>query len=148
MKTLVLILLFVSTSPLLAQNVVGTWKRTAMILTEATGKTEDSTPGLTKAMPCTTDITYTFLTDGTMKVNVPESCGAMKQTIERMNKAGRWSTTGSTLRITVPDKSLPDADYKLSFSGNTMSWDFDYAANPQMPNPTKANRLVIKYVRL
>lgn len=150
MKTSLLnfLVMCLSTAPLLAQSVVGTWKRTAMILTEANGKTEDSTPELTKTMPCTAGITYTFLADGTMRTDVPESCGPMKKTIERMNKAGRWSATGSTLRITVPDKSLPDSDYKLSFSGNTMIWDFDYAANPQMPNPTKAKRIVIKYARL
>ncbi|GAB3926314.1 lipocalin family protein [Larkinella terrae] len=142
------LVLCLSTGPLLAQNVVGTWKRTAMLLTEASGKTKDSTPELTRAIPCTPDITYTFLADGTMKVTVPESCGRMKPVVERMNEAGRWSITGSKLWITVPDKSLPDSGYKLSVSGNTMTWDFDYAANPQMPNPTKAKRLVIKYVRL
>ncbi|CCH54223.1 hypothetical protein BN8_03371 [Fibrisoma limi BUZ 3] len=131
-----------------AQNVVGTWKRTAMILTEANGKTEDSQPELIKTMPCTAGITYNFLADGTMRVDVPESCGPMKKTIERMNKAGRWSVSGRKLRIVVPDKSLPDSDYDLTLSGNTMTWDFDYAANPQMPNPTKAKRLVIKYTRL
>lgn len=140
--------LWISTTPLLAQNVVGTWKRTAMLLTEANGKTEDSTPELTKAMPCTAGITYTFLADGTMRVDVPASCGAMKKTIEKMNKAGRWSVSNRKLRIVVPDKSLPDSDYDLTLSGNTMTWDFDYAANPQMPNPTKAKRLVIKYARL
>jgi hypothetical protein len=131
-----------------AQGIVGTWKRTAMLLTEASGKTEDSTPELTRTMPCTAAITYTFLADGTMQVNVPESCGPMKKTIERMNKAGRWSATGRKLRIVVPDKSLPDSDYDLTVSGNTMTWDFTYAANPQMPNPTKAKRIVIKYTRL
>lgn len=154
MNQLAILLLSLSlTTNVLAQSPVGTWKRTAMILTEASGKTEDSTPELTKTMPCTADITYTFVADGTMRVDVPETCGPMKKTIERMNKAGRWSTTGSTLRIIVPDKSLPDkslpdSDYKLSFSGNSMTWDFDYAANPQMPNPTKAKRVIIKYVRL
>lgn len=145
---ILLTMLLFSPAPLLAQSVVGTWKRTTMLLTEANGKTEDSTPELTKTMPCTAEITYTFLADGTMRVNVPESCGAMKKTIERMNKSGRWSATGNRLRIVVPDKSLPDSDYDLSLSGNTMTWDFDYAANPQMPNPTKAKRLVIKYSRL
>ncbi|MFD2573850.1 lipocalin family protein [Spirosoma soli] len=131
-----------------AQNVVSTWKRTAMLLTKANGKTTDELPELTKNMPCTAGITYTFVADGTLRVDVPESCGAMKKTIERMNKSGRWSVSGRKLRIVVPDKSLPDSDYDLTVSGNTMTWDFDYATNPQMPNPTKAKRLVIKYSRL
>ena len=33
-------------------------------------------------------------------------------------------------------------------SGNTMTWDFDYTANKQVPNPEKAKRVVIKYQRI
>ncbi|GAB2577566.1 lipocalin-like domain-containing protein [Spirosoma areae] len=144
----ILVSLYLSTSPLLAQSVAGTWKRTAMLMTDASGKTTDELPELTKTMPCTAGITYTFLADGTMRTDVPESCGPIKKTIEQMNKAGRWSATSNKLRIVVPDKSLPDSDYSLTVSGNTMTWDFDYAANPQMPNPGNAKRIVIKYTRL
>ncbi|UFH53771.1 lipocalin family protein [Spirosoma sp. KNUC1025] len=131
-----------------AQNVVGTWKRTAMLTTETNGKTTDELPELTKTMPCTADITYTFLADGTMRTDVPDACGPMKKTIEKMNKVGRWSATGNRLKIVVPDKSLPDSDYALSVTGTTMTWTFDYVANPQVPNPGNAKRLVIKYARL
>lgn len=135
-------------SPLRAQGIVGTWKRTAMLMTAATGKTTDELPELVKAMPCTAGITYTFLADGTMRTDVPDACGPVKKTIEQMNKAGRWSVSGGKMKIVVPDKSLPDSEYNLNFSGNTMTWSFDYAANPQMPNPGNAKRLVIKHTRL
>lgn len=132
----------------LAQSPVGTWKRTAMILTEANGKTEDSMPEMTQAMPCTARITYTFVADGTMRTNVPDDCGAIKKATEKINKTSRWAVSGSKIKVWVTDKSIPDSEQTLTMSGNTMTWTFDYAANPQMPNPTKAKRLVIKYVRL
>jgi hypothetical protein len=99
-------------------------------------------------MPCTAGITHTFLADGTLRTNVPESCGAMKKTIERMNKTSRWSVSGGRMKTVVVDKSLPDSEFALRVSGNTMTWEYDYAANPQMPNPGNAKRLVIKYSRL
>ncbi|WP_420151841.1 hypothetical protein [Spirosoma sp.] len=68
---ILLITLIFSYASAQAQNVVGTWKRTAMMLTEASGKTEDSTPELTKAMPCTTGITYSFLGDASVPPNTP-----------------------------------------------------------------------------
>ena len=149
-KLLIYNLLFtLSLTPnVFAQNVTGTWRRTAMLLTEASGKTEDMMLMMTKNMPCTAEITYSLLADGTMRTNVPDACGTIKKAIENMNKAARWSVSGNKMRIVVPDKSLPDADHDLTMSGNTMTWSFDYAANPQMPNPTKAKRLVVKYARL
>jgi len=139
--------LFLTTN-LLAQSVVGTWRRTTMLLTEANGKTEDMMPMMTKNMPCTAEITYSFMADGTMRTNVPAACGPIKKAVENANKAARWSVSGNKMRIVVPDKSLPDADHDLTMSGNTMAWTFDYGANPQMPNPTKAKRMVVKYQRL
>lgn len=137
-----------TTAPLRAQGVAGTWKRTAMLMTEASGKTTDELPELTQTMPCTAGITYTFRPDGTLHTDVPETCGPMKKTIERMNKTSRWSVSGKTLKTRVVDKSLPDSEYELRLSGNTMTWTFDYAANPQVPNPGRAKQLVICYVRL
>ncbi len=148
-RTLIcLILPLFLTANVFAQNVTGTWKRTAMLLTEANGKTEDSMPEMTQAMPCTAQITYTFLADGTMRTNVPDACGAIKKATEKINKTARWSVSGNKLKVMVLDKSLPYSEQVLTMSGNTMTWTFDYAANPQMPNPTNAKRLVIKYVRV
>ncbi|MBO0931336.1 lipocalin-like domain-containing protein [Fibrella aquatilis] len=148
-RTLICLLfsLFLITN-VLSQSVVGTWKRTAMLLTEANGNTDDSMPDMTKAMPCTARITYTFLADGTMSTNVPDDCGVIKKATDKINKTSRWAVSGNKLKVWVLDKSLPDSEQVLTFSGNTMTWTFDYAANPQMPNPTKAKRLVINYVRL
>ncbi len=150
MKPTLICLLFslFLTTNMLAQSVVGTWKRTAMLLTEANGKTEDMMPMMTKSMPCTAEITYSFLADGTMRTNVPAACGPIKKVVERANKAARWSVSGNKISIVVPDKSQPDANHDLTMSGNTMTWTFDYGANPNMPNPTKAKRMVVKYIRI
>ncbi|MBC7893243.1 MAG: lipocalin family protein [Sphingobacteriaceae bacterium] len=149
MKTSFSLFFFAVVAPTLrAQGVVGTWKRTAMLLTEASGKTTDELPELTKTMPCTAGITYTFLPDGTLRTDVPETCGPMKKTIERMNKMSRWSVSGNKIKTVVVDKSLPDSECDLRLSGNTMTWTYNYADTPQLPNPGKAKRLVISYVRL
>ena len=74
-----LLLSLTITTNLLAQPVVGNWKRTSMVLTDASGKKEDMIPVLTQSMPCTPDITYTFNPDGTMNVNVPETCGRIEK---------------------------------------------------------------------
>ncbi|GAB4018006.1 lipocalin-like domain-containing protein [Spirosoma koreense] len=131
-----------------ADGVAGTWKRSAMTLVDASGKTTDMLPMLSKTMPCAKDITYTFSSDGQMKTNVPDACGSMKKTIESMNAVGRWSLSGNQLTVTTTMKQFPPAIYEVSFTGNTMSWVFNYENNPKTPNPTKAQRMTIVYQRI
>lgn len=128
-----------------AAGVAGTWKRTSMTLVDASGKTTDLNATMAKAMPCTKDITYTFLADGSLKTNVPDACGAMKKTIETMNASGKWTMSGQKLTVTTTIKSLPPATYDVRFQGNTMTWVFTYADNPGTPNPTNAKQMTIVY---
>ena len=57
-----------------AQNIVGTWKRTAIITTYSDGKTTDDMAALTKEMPCTAEIVYVFDANGLLSMRVPKGC--------------------------------------------------------------------------
>lgn len=129
-------------------TVTGTWKRTSMLLVDGDGKTTDMNKMMEKNMPCTKDITYTFSADGTLKTNVPDACGALKKTIESMNASGRWTMSGNKVLVTTTMKDIPQATYEVNLQGNTMTWIFNYAENPKMPNPTKAKRMTIIYQRV
>lgn len=132
----------------MAGTLTGTWKRTAMSLVESSGKSSDMMALMNKSMPCTKDITYTFLGDGQMKTGVPESCGPMKKTIEDMNASGHWSMSGQKVTVTTTLKGIPPSVYNVTFDGNTMTWFFSFADNPQAPNPTKAKSITIVYQRI
>ena len=134
-------------APTAFNGVTGTWKRTAMTLIDASGKTSEPGYRMQKAMPCTKDITYTFSNDGRLKTNVPDACKALKKTIESMNAEARWVLRGSKLTVTTTLNDMPPATYDISFQGNTMTWVFTYADNPKTPNPTKAQRLTLVYER-
>lgn len=129
-------------------NVTGTWKRTAMTLVEATGKTTDMMALMNQSMPCSKDITYTFLSDGQMKTVVPDACGAMKKTIEDMSVNGHWTMSGQKMTVTTTMKGIPPSTYDVSVQGNSMTWVFNFTDNPQAPNPTKAKRMTLVYQRV
>ncbi|WP_080054960.1 lipocalin-like domain-containing protein [Spirosoma aerolatum] len=129
-------------------TITGTWKRTAMTLVESSGKSTDMNKMMETNMPCTKEMTYTFGNDGTMKTNVPDACGALKKTIESMNASGKWTMSGRKVVVTTTMKDIPPSTYDVAISGNTMTWTFNYADNPKMPNPTKAQRMTIVYQRI
>lgn len=131
-----------------AVNITGTWKRTSLTMVEANGKTTDLNATLNKSMPCMKDITYTFLSDGQMKSNVPDACGAMKKTIEDMSAKGKWTANGEKIVVTMAMKEVPPSTYDVSIQGSTMTWTLNYADNPKTPNPTKASRLTTVYQRI
>ncbi|UFH53765.1 lipocalin family protein [Spirosoma sp. KNUC1025] len=132
----------------LFDNVTGTWKRTSMTLVDASGKATDMMQMMTKSMPCSKDITYTFTSDGQMRTIVPDACGSLKKTIESMNATGRWTSHGDKVTVTTTMKDIPPATYDLKIQGNTMTWIFNYSDNPKTPNPTKAKRMAITYQKL
>ena len=131
-----------------AVDIAGTWKRTAMTMIDAGGKTTDLNATMNKSMPCMKDITYTFSSDGQMKSNVPDACGAMKKTIEDMSAKGRWTANGGKIVVTTTMKEIPPSIYDVSFQGNTMTWVFNYSDNPKTPNPTKTVRLTTVYQKI
>ncbi|WP_020596785.1 lipocalin family protein [Spirosoma panaciterrae] len=129
-------------------TITGTWKRTAMTLVESSGKSTDMHKMMETNMPCTKEMTYTFGADGTMKTNVPDACGTLKKTIESMNASGKWTMNGHKVLVTTTMKEIPPATYDVDVKGGTMTWTFNYADNPKMPNPTKAQRMTIVYQRI
>lgn len=151
-RTLILVLFIVLLTAALrwpdSDDVSGTWKRTSMVLVDATGKTTDMMEMMSRTMPCTKDITYTFLSNGQMKTNVPDACGTIKKTIESMNASGRWVQNGRKLIVTTTLKNIPPANYDLNVQSNIMTWVFNYADNPEMTNPTKAKKMTIVYQRV
>ncbi len=131
-----------------SDGVTGTWKRTSMLLVESDGKTTDMMAMLTSSMPCTKDITYTFLGDGQLKTTVPDACGKLRKTVEDMNVDSRWAVSGRKVTITTTMKGFPPATYDVNFQSTTMTWLFNFADNPTTPNPTKAKRMTIVYQRI
>jgi hypothetical protein len=107
-----------------AIDITGTWKRTAMPMVEAGGKKTDPNATLNKSMPCLKDVTYTFLSDGQMKSNVPDACGALKKTIEDMNTKSKWTATGGRIVVTTTMKDILPSTYDISVQGNTKAWLF------------------------
>jgi hypothetical protein len=148
MKKALLWLCAIAATGAMAQTVPGTYKRTAMVLTDATGKQTDLLALTSQSMPCTAQITYTFKADNSFSTQVPASCGDRKSALESMNTPARWSVSGNQLKVITQDKSQPDALYTLTYGSNTMTWTFNYTANPQTPNPTQAKQLVVTYQRL
>ncbi|MFN8357041.1 MAG: lipocalin family protein [Spirosomataceae bacterium] len=142
--------LFIGTPMVLAQlpsNMTGTWKRTAMSSVTTDGKVTDYVATLEKTMPCSKDMTYTFKADGSFITHVPDACGSMKKTLESMNAEGKGTMKGN--KVTVVSSLLPPATYDVTFSGNIMTWYFDYAANPKIPNPGgKLKSMTIVYTKL
>ena len=101
----------------LAQNIVGQWKRTAIITTYDNGKTVDEMAALTKTMPCTADIVYVFEASGNLTMRVPKGCPipAVLST---------WKLNGSTLTTSMKDLTNTD---QVSISGNTMTTTHAYS---------------------
>ena len=154
-RTLLFVALFgaVSTAlrpafPPIFDSISGTWKRTGMTLVEANGKTSDMMQRMIRVMPCTKDITYTFSNDGRLRSTVPDACGALKKNVEAMNAEAHWTMNGRKLTLTTTMKGFPTTIYDVRFSGNTMTWVFNYADNPKTPNPKKAQQLTTVYQRI
>ena len=147
---LLLLMLLQAYSGIFAQlpgSVTGTWKRTGMSTVDVTGTATDLQASMMKAMPCSKNITYTFKADGSILTNVPDECSALKKTLESMNGDGKCTLTGNKLIVT--SSKIPTATYEISFKGNTMTWFFDYAANPKTLNPGgQSKSLTIVYTKI
>ncbi len=121
----------------LAQNIVGQWKRTAIITTYDNGKTVDGMPELTKTMPCTADIVYVFEASGNLTMRVPKGCPipAVLST---------WKLSGSILTTSM--KGFTNTD-QLSLSGNTMTLTHAYGPQDKYV-PKGAKSLKVVYQKL
>lgn len=117
----------------LAQNIVGQWKRTAIITTYDNGKTVDEMAELTKTMPCTADIVYVFEASGNLTMRVPKGCPipAVLST---------WKLYGSTLTTSMKDVTNTD---QVSISGNTMTTTHAYSPQDKyVPKGVKSLKVV------
>ena len=119
----------------LAQNIVGQWKRTAIITTYDNGKTVDEMAALTKTMPCTADIVYVFEASGNLTMRVPKGCPipAVLST---------WKLNGSTLTTRMKDLTNTD---QVSISGNTMTTTHAYSPQEKyVPKGAKSIKIIYK----
>jgi hypothetical protein len=132
----------------LCQGITGSWKKTSLTLTTANGKITDSYKQFIKMQPCYANMVYTFLPGGKMS-QTADGCGeAIKKMVVSEAAKGSWKINGNKLIITVSDNSMPPAIYEISFSGNTMTWIFNYADNPKIPNNKgKARLMTITYAK-
>jgi Lipocalin-like domain len=131
-----------------AQSIVGKWKRTGLVIVNTSGVKQDVDKMMRQAMPCMKDIVYTFMSNGTLVTDATTCAATQRKLIESMNAKSRWSMTGNKITASVTDKSVPPSVHTVSFSGNSMTWQFNFADNPRMPNPTKAKSMTTVYQRL
>lgn len=132
-----------------SQSLVGTWKRVSTVLVDKDNVATDLQKMMAKSIPCSVNITYTFEASGLQKTNIPEDCKKRLASMAAMYADSKYELNGSTLKVFSTKKELfPDAVYKLSFQGNTMTWVHRYDDNPKVPNPTKAKTITIVYQKL
>jgi len=135
-----------------AQSIVGRWKRISNVVEKADGSQQDLDQMMKKYSPCITELVYTFVPDGTLLTDL-SACDAdrrkaIESTVVAANKKSRWSQSGSKVTTTMTDNSISASVHIVRFSGNTMTWQFNFADNPNVPNPTKARTMTIVYQRI
>ncbi len=146
MQKIIFITLFiVSTLGAKAQSPVGSWLRVAMIEEKANGKKVDINTELTNAMPCTKNIVYSFLANGTMAAKVTGCALGIKKSIENATKTARWVKVGNKIKVFMTDNSVPPTLNTVVYSGNKMSWTCNYSYFPELPNPNKDKSITIVY---
>ena len=130
----------------LCLGITGSWKKTSQSIITVDGKKTDSYKQLIKMQPCYANMVFTFSPGGKMSQTADGCSEAIKKMVSSGAAKGRWKVTGNKLTITVTDNSVPPAVYEISFSGNTMTWVFNYADNPNTPNMKgRARSLIITY---
>jgi hypothetical protein len=133
----------------LAQSIVGTWKRTSTVLVDKDNVSTDLQQMMTERMPCASRVTYTFLASGLQKTSIPKDCEKAMAAMAAMYADAKYELKGNKLKVFSPQKELfPDAVYDVSFQGNTMTWTYDYTANPATPNPTHAKKITIIHQKI
>ncbi|MFN8358018.1 MAG: hypothetical protein U0Y10_26385 [Spirosomataceae bacterium] len=132
-----LLIVITVSSSLSAQNIVGSWKRTAIVTTYIDGKTTDEMSVITKEMPCTADIVYVFEANGNLTMRVPKGCPIPAV-------VSTWKTNGSTLTTSMKGFSTTD---QVSVSGNTMTTTHDYSPKDKyVPKGAKSIKIVYKKI--
>ncbi|MBO0937146.1 lipocalin family protein [Fibrella sp. HMF5335] len=149
MKTLLLAVFLLVMLPTMAQSVVGTWKRVGAIVTNKDGSMMDMLAMTEKMMPCTGNITYSFLASGIQRTTVPADCQKrLGDMAKQFMGDARYKLKGNQLTI-IPDPTtkLPVVTYTVTMSGNTMMWVMDAAAQAGTPNKGKVKSILLSYQR-
>ncbi len=131
------------------QSIVGKWKRTSAILTEADGTVTDMQPMVEEQMPCVASIVYEFTAAGVQKTIIPDNCLTAMKPVAKLYADAQYVLAGNKLTVKAPAMpDFPPSVYLIKIQGDTMTWEFNYAENPNSPNPTKAKHLRVVYKKV
>ena len=150
MKTLLLAICLLVTLPTIAQSVVGAWKRMGAIVTNKDGSMMDMLAMTEKMMPCTNNITYSFLKSGIQRTTVPDDCQKrLGDMAKQFMGDARYKLKGNQLTI-IPAAAtkLPVVTYTVTMSGRTMTWVMDADAQAGPPNKGNVKSILMSYQRL
>lgn len=130
-------------SSLSAQNIVGSWKRTASIIENTNGTRTDLQKNMLQAFPCAADIKYVFETGGRHYMILPKGCEAIP------NSDAKWSQNGSTLTTSqkVGNQTITST-YEISVSGNTMTMTHTYTEAEKAKGSKDTKRIILNHQRL
>jgi hypothetical protein len=128
-----------------AQNIVGTWKRTANIIENADGTRKDMQPLFLKSKPCMADIKYIFEAGGKHYMQSPKGCG-INSDADRFS----WKMNGNTITVTSNGgKPGPvTATYTLVFTGNAVTFTHVYNDAEKSSYHITAKKIIITYQRI
>ena len=138
-----LLIVITVSSSLSAQNIMGTWKRTASIIENTNGTRTDLQKNMLQAFPCAADIKYVFETGGRHYMILPKGCEAIP------NSDAKWSQNGSTLTTTqkVGNQTITST-YEISVSGNTMTMSHTYTEAEKAKGSKDTKRIILNHQRI
>lgn len=138
-----LLLGIAASGSLSAQNIVGSWKRTASILENTDGSRTDLQKNMLQAFPCAADIKYVFETGGRHYMILPKGCEAIP------NSDAKWSQNGSILTTSqkVGNQTITST-FEINVSGNTMTMTHTYTEAEKAKGSKDTKRIILNHQRL
>ena len=138
-----LLIVITVSSSLSAQNIMGTWKRTASIIENTNGTRTDLQKNMLQAFPCAADIKYVFETGGRHYMILPKGCEAIP------NSDAKWSQNGAILTTTqkVGNQTITST-YEISVSGNTMTMSHTYTEAEKAKGSKDTKRIILNHQRI
>ena len=117
-----------------------------MILEDAQSKKSDVHKMMIQQMPCTENITYTFLANGKMIHKVTDCAAAIKKSIEIAAQKSTWVLKGNTLYISYEGDKTLNTKCTVTDSGNKMIMKYNFGLKDY--NPAKSKSLTEVYQRI
>ncbi|MBK6949553.1 MAG: hypothetical protein IPH16_17055 [Haliscomenobacter sp.] len=94
-------------------------------------------------------IVYEFTASGVLKTIIPPDCLTAMKPVAKLYADAQYTLVGNKLTVKTPSiPDFPPSVYLIKFQGDTMIWDFNYADNPDYPNPTKAKHLRVVHKKV